>query len=67
MRVLPVPWLLYLYGKMFFLQSREACGLNAADYSVGLSTVLITIALNLFWFSLMVKKIQRMFSKTKKK
>ena len=61
-RVLPVPWLLYVYTRTVLMQS-GGCGLSAAELLVGGLTVPIPIGLNLFWFWLMVKKVQRMLSR----
>ena len=62
-RVLPVPVLLYVYAKMFWLQSSTACGLPTPDLVLGMLTVPIPIGLNLMWFRMMVKKVQRMMAK----
>ena len=65
-RVLPVPWLLYVYARTMLLQS-ATCGLSATELVVGAVTLPIPIGLNLFWFWLMMKKVQRMLSRASKK
>ena len=62
-RVLPVPVLLYIYAEMFWLQS---CGLPTLDLWIGRLTVPIPVGLNLMWFSMMIRKAQRMMSKAAK-
>jgi len=62
-RVLPVPWLVYVYARMFWLGG-AACGLTTPELVVGRLTVPIPLCLNIFWFNLMVKKVQRMLKKS---
>ena len=64
-RVLPVPWLLYVLIRIVS-QGADSCSITVFDLSLSLVTVPIPIGLNLFWFSKMVAKAQRMVNKTKK-
>jgi len=63
-RILTVPHMLYVYYKLLS-QGPGACGMGAIEFGVGMLTIPIPFGLNLFWFSLMAKKIMRMFTKSK--
>jgi hypothetical protein len=63
-RVVPVPWLVYAYCKLFLFQS---CGLSTFQLVLGLVTVPIPMCLNLYWFYLIYRKAMSMlFGKQKK-
>lgn len=52
-RIVPVPWLVYAYFKLFVLHS---CGLTTFQRVLALVTVPIPMCLNLWWFYLITKK-----------
>jgi hypothetical protein len=56
-RIVPVPWLVYAYSKLFVLQS---CGLTTFQTVLALVTVPIPMCLNIYWFFLILKKARSM-------
>jgi hypothetical protein len=63
-RVVPVPWLVYAYSKLFIFQR---CGLTTFQTVLALVTVPIPMCLNLYWFYLIMRKARSMiFPKPKR-
>jgi hypothetical protein len=62
-RVVPVPWLVYIYSKIFVIQG---CGMTTFQRVLGLVTIPIPICLNLYWFYLILRKARSMLFGKKK-
>jgi len=58
-RILPMPWFVYQYVKLLFLQDVPS-GVTTFDLVVTLLTVPLPFLLNTYWFRMLVKKALRM-------
>ena len=59
-RVLPVPYILYVYATELVLH--RGCAFGTGEWIVALLTVPIPLGLNLFWFYKIVSKAMRMLN-----